>query len=177
MAVSVRPEKVRAVEGIKATFDEASVVLFADYRGLNVSSLTGLRKAIKKDGGRLEVIKNTFAVRALQELGIEFDSKTFEGPSAIIYSSSDAVQLAKAVVQFSTDNDKLKVKGGLFQRAVLSQDEVEALSKLPSREELLARLVGSIKAPLTNFVGVLGGPLRGLVYAVSAIKDQKSGGK
>ncbi len=176
MAVNVRPEKVRAVESIKATFDEASVVLFADFRGLNGSSLTGLRKAIKKDGGRLEVIKNTFAVRALQELGIAFDTKTFEGPSAIIYSSSDAVQLAKAVVKFSIDNDKLKVKGGLFQRSVLSQDDVEALSKLPSREELLSRLVGSIKAPLTNLVGVLTGPLRGLVYVVSAIKDQKSGG-
>jgi len=177
MAVTVRQEKVKAVEGIKATFDASSVVLFADYRGLNVSSLTGLRKALKKDGGRLEVIKNTFAVRALQELGIEFDSKTFEGPSAIIYSNTDAVQLAKAVVKFASDNDKLKVKGGLFQRALLTESEVDALSKLPSREELLARLVGSIQAPLSNFVSVLNGPLRGLVYVVSAIKDQKSGGK
>lgn len=176
MTTSVRPEKVKAVEAIKGKLDSASVVVFADYRGLGVSTLTGFRKELKKDGGRLEIIKNTFAVRALRELGVEFDSRTFEGPSAIIYSSEDAVQLAKTVVRFSADNDKLKVKGGLFQRSVLSQDQVEELAKLPSREELLARMVGSIKAPLTNLVGVLSGPLRGLVYAVSAIKDKKSGG-
>lgn len=176
MSVNVRPEKVKAVEDIKSKLDRSSVVLFADYRGLPVSSLTGLRKELKKDGGRLEIIKNTFAARALRELGIEFDSKTFEGPSAIIYTTNDAVQIAKSVVKFSADNDKLKVKGGLFQRTVLSQSQVEELSKLPSRDELLARVVGSIKAPLTNLVGVLSGPLRGLVYAVSAIKDQKSGG-
>jgi len=176
MTSNVRLEKIEAVQGIKQKLSESTVVVFADYRGLSVAALTGFRKELKKDGGSLEVIKNTFAVRALQELGIQFDSETFEGPSAIIYTQSDAVQLAKAVVKFSTENDKLKVKGGILEAASLSENQVQALAKLPSRDELIARAVGSIKAPLTNLVGVLIGPIRGLVYAVSAIKDQKSGG-
>ncbi|NDC83252.1 50S ribosomal protein L10 [bacterium] len=176
MSESARPEKVQAVSEIKRKLEESSVVLFADYRGLSVAELTGFRKELKKDGGRLEVIKNTFAVRALQELGVTFDTKTFEGPSAIIFTDKDLVQLAKSVVKFSSGNDKLKVKAALLDNSILSRSQVEALASLPSRDELIARVIGSIKAPITNFVSVIGGPLRGLVYAISAIKDQKSGG-
>ncbi len=174
--VRVRQEKVDAVQALKEKFSGSSVVVFANYRGLTVSTLTAIRKELKKDGGRLEVIKNTFAVRALQEMGVTVDVKAFEGPSAMIYSNSDAVQVAKTVVKFAGDHDNLKVKGGLLDAVALSGPQIEALAKLPSRDELIARAVGSIKAPLTNLVGVLSGPMRGLVYALTAIKDKNSGG-
>ena len=176
MSPVIRPEKVEAISEIKDKVSKASVVVFADYRGLSVLQMTGLRKSLKKEGGQISVVKNTLTVRALQELGISFDEKTFEGPSALIYTEQDAVQLAKAVVKFAGDNDNLKVKGGILQAAVLTGNQVEELAKLPSREELIARAVGAIKAPLTNLVGVVSGPLRGVVYAISSIKDKKSGG-
>ena len=158
---------------IKEEVNGASVVLFADFRGLTVGELTHLRRLLKKEGGRLSVYKNTLTRRALDELNIAYPSEFLVGPSAVIHSQADAIKLTKVLVDFKKEVDKLSIKGGILDNGVLSEEGVTALAQLPGREELLAQLVGSLKSPLNRLVASISGPTRGLVYVLSAIQEKK----
>jgi len=172
----IRPAQVKKSElvvKIKDEISSSSIVLFADFRGLTVGQLTSLRRKLKKEGGRLSVYKNTLTRRALDELSIGYDKEFLVGPSAIVHAQGDVVKISKALVEFKKEAAKFAIKGGILDNGILNTKAVETLASLPGREELLAKLVGSIKAPLTGLVASLSSPLRGLVYTVSAIKDKK----
>ncbi len=170
---AARVQKEQVLSQIKSDVNSASVVLFADFRGLTVGELTNLRRLLKKEGGKLSVYKNTLTRRALDELNIAYPSDFLIGPSAVIHSQEDAVKVTKVLVDFKKEVDKLNIKGGILDNGVLSEDAVKALALLPGREELLAKLVGALKSPLNRLVASVSSPTRGLVYVVSAIKEKK----
>ena len=167
---------------IKEKFAKSKNAIIATYAGLKVSDQVELRAKIKEAGGELNVSKNTLVRLAMEErvsLSDE-DKKALEGPNAIMYGFEDAVSATKAIVEFADDNDNVEIKLGFMAGGegaadkVLSVDQVTALSKLPSKDELRAKVVGTIAAPLTGFVNVMAGNLRGLVNVLNAVKDQKA---
>jgi len=173
MAQAVRNAKADVVEAIKSNVEASSIVLFTDFKGLTVGEVTKLRRQLKADGASMKVFKNTLARRALAELNIEFPETFLIGPSGLIYSNGDPTKVAKTVVNFSKEAQNFAIKGGLYEKSALSEAKVKAFASLPGREELLAKVVGSIKAPLSGLVNSLSGPMRGLVYTLNSIKEKK----
>ena len=151
----------------------AKGVVFSDFKGLTMKDMVALRKDLRAEGISLKVVKKTLINIALKEAKIEADVLKMEGQIAVAISPTDEVAAAKILAKFAKLNDKLKVTGGILEGKVLSTDEVVALSKLPSKQELLAKFVGTINAPVTNFVRVLSGNLSGLVRVLKAVAEKK----
>jgi large subunit ribosomal protein L10 len=169
-----RPEKVAAVEKIAERMKSTDAYYLVDFRGLSVSEASLLRTRLRADGAELTVVKNTLAKRAAAEVGIEGLDPLLEGPTAIAYCSDDAVTPAKTLVDFAKETKKLAIKGGLLQAKVLDLAQVEQLAQMPSREELIAKVVGGIASPLYGLANVLTGPIRGLVVTLDQIREQKA---
>jgi large subunit ribosomal protein L10 len=138
-----------------------------------VKDMTQLRRDLRAEGVDLQVLKKTLMNRALKEAGIEMDAKVLEGQVAIAISSRDEVAAAKIIAKLAKVNENLKIVGGILGTKELSTAEVNALAKLPSKEELLSKLVGTLNAPVSGFVNVLAGNMRGFVTALQAIADKK----
>lgn len=174
MAIS-REKKEQVVKELKKDFEDAKVVIFTDYKGMGVNDLTSMRVKIRESGGSYLVAKKTLIRKVLEEEGIKgLDPKTMEGQVAIAFGMQDSVATTKVVYEAQKETERPGIIAGFMDGNVLTQEQIVQLAKLPSRDELLAKLVGSINAPVNGFVNVLHGNLRGLVYALNAIKDQKS---
>ncbi len=169
--------KQQTVADIKSKFERAGSVVLVDYRGINVEQVTELRKQFRNAGVEYVVLKNTLVKRALGELNIEGLDALLEGPSAFAFGYQDPVAPAKVLNDFitKTKTDRLKIKGGLVDNRAIDVAGVKALADLPPKEVLIAKMMGSLNAPITNFVGVLSATLRSLVYAIDAIRKQKGG--
>ena len=152
-------------------------MVIVDYRGINVEQVTELRKQFRGAGVEYVVLKNTLVKRALAELNIEGLDTILEGPSAFAFGYEDPVAPAKVLSDFigKTKSEHLKIKAGLVDGKVIDVAGVKALADLPPKEVLIAKMMGSLNAPITNFVGVLSATLRSLVYAIDAIRKQKGG--
>ncbi len=148
-------------------------VIMLDYRGLTVEEDTGLRNSFREAGIEYRVIKNNVLLRAAQSQGIEGTEDFFKGPTAVAFGYEDAVAPAKILAKFIKDTKKTELKGGILDGKVMDVTAVQNLAKLPSKEELIAKMLGSMNAPITNFVGVLAAVPRGLVCALNAIREQK----
>jgi len=168
--------KAQTVADIKDRFQRSGSVVLVDYRGINVEQVTMLRKQFREAGVEYIVLKNTLVKRALHEIQMEEIDHLLEGPSAFAFGYVDPVAPAKIITDFvnKTKNEHLKVKGGLVAGKPIDIAGVKALADLPPREVLIARIMGSLNAPVTNFVGVLPATLRSLVYAIDAIRKQKT---
>ncbi|MFO1464693.1 MAG: 50S ribosomal protein L10 [bacterium] len=169
-----REEKAQAVEELKVRFQKASVTLLAEYQGLTVSELTKLRQELRKNQSELKVVKNTLAGLAIQGTEMEPLTKLFTGPIAVVTTEKDPVAPAKVLVKFAKEFEKAKIKGGFLSGKTMGAAEIETLSKLPSREEMLAKLLGSMNAPAQNLVNVMSAMPRKLVTVLAAIRDKKS---
>lgn len=172
-----RDLKQQVVDDIKSRFERAGSVVIVDYRGINVEHDTALRGQFRKAGVEYVVLKNTLVKRAISELNIEGLDALLEGPSAFAFGYEDPVAPAKVLSEFitKTKNDHLQIKGGLVDGKAIDVAGVKALAELPPKEVLIARIMGSLNAPITNFVGVLSAVLRSLVYALEAVRKQKAG--
>jgi large subunit ribosomal protein L10 len=171
----IRPEKTSIIEEVKANFQASPITLIVDCKGLTVEKTNNLRMRLYQSQARMRVVKNTLARKAARDLNHKLDD-LLSGPTSLVFSGRDAVEPAKALVDFikeNADQVPVKIKGALMDGRVLSVSEIQTLSKLPSREQLIANLVGGIKSPITNFVIQMGAPLRKLVYALAAVKSQK----
>ncbi|MDX1608081.1 MAG: 50S ribosomal protein L10 [Candidatus Spechtbacterales bacterium] len=174
MAIT-RQKKEEIVKEIGGEFDSAKVVLFTDFKGMDVNSITALRRKVREVGGRFVVVKKTLLKRILEEKKVEgLDPLEMEGQIAVAFGSDDAVATAKAVNEMKKEVEAPQIIAGIMEGSLLSAEQVIELASLPGREELLGKVVGTINAPLSGFVNVLHGNLRGLVYALNAIKDQKA---
>jgi large subunit ribosomal protein L10 len=169
-----RPDKVEAVKEITADLKATDVYYFVDYRGLTFSEATELRARLAKVDASLKVVKNTLAKIAAADAGVEGLDELLQGPTAIAYCHGDPVRVAKTIQDFIKEKKKAAVRGGKLQRSMLTAPEVEKLAALPSREQLIAQLVGAIASPLTGLVGVLNGPIRGLVMVLGQVQEQKA---
>ena len=167
--------KVDQVAELKELFNGAEAVFVAEYRGLTVAQASALRKAIRAAGGQAKVARNRLAEIALDEVGLAKDVKMMKGPNLYVVAAANSPDVAKAIKDFSEvkENAAFVIKGGVMGKNLLGLDNVKALASMPSREELVAKAVGSIASPLRGLVTVLSGLPRGLVTALSAIADKK----
>ena len=168
-----RPDKVEKVAEIKERFDANQAVVVTEYRGLTVEEMADLRKALRPSGVELKVAKNTLVRIALRETEYEPLLELIEGPVALAYIEEDVVKASQALIAYVRKNPKLKLKGGLVEGRVVHGQDVRTIATLPPREVLIAQVLGSIKAPLNNLVGVLTGPSRGLVQVLNGIREKK----
>ncbi len=166
-----RPEKVAVVEEVRGHFDEADAAILTEYRGLTVTEISNLRRALRPAGGEYKVYKNTLVRFAARDLGLDIESM-LEGPTAIAFVKGDAVTVAKALRDFAKTNPKLVVKGGLLGEKVLDAKDTAALADVAPREVLLARLAGGIAAPMVQFAGLLQALPRNFAYGLKALIDQ-----
>ncbi len=168
-----REEKADKVRLLNETFSQAKFAVVADYRGLKVSEMEQLRADLRKNQSQFQVAKNTLLKLAVQGTEYEELSDSFSGTTAVAFSFDDPVAMAKALSDFAKDNEALQVRCAVLDGKILSTDEVKAIAKLPSREQMLGQVCGLLVAVPTNFVRTLNGVANNLVYALQAIKDQK----
>lgn len=170
-----RNEKAAAVEALKNRFSQAAALFLTDYKGLAVSQITQIRQELRKNESEMKVVKNTLAALAVKGTELEALGQHFVGTTAVVTSLKDPVTPAKILIKFAKDMEALKIKVGFLSGKVLSAKEVDSLSKLPSREEMLAKLLGSMLAPAQNLHTVLTAIPRKLVTVLAAIRDKKAG--
>ena len=167
-----REEKALMIEELRERLRGTDLVIVTDYRGLTVGQMQTLRRELRAAGGQFKVAKNTLLRLAAEREDQAELSPLIDGPTGIAFADGDMVTVAKALTAFAKSADALEVRGALMNGQAISAAEVGALASLPSREEMLAKMLGSMQAPATNLVGVLNGVARSLAYVLQARADQ-----
>jgi large subunit ribosomal protein L10 len=168
-------EKEKIVENLRQTIQDSKAAILTDYRGLSVADLTALRKKLREADTEFHIVKNTLFKRAADGLLPNADlDPHLEGPTAIGFSKGDGVAAAKALLDYMKDHKTMAIKAGVIDGKVYGPDQVTAISKLPSKEQMIAEIVGALDAPAANFVGVLDAIVADLVFTIQAIADQKA---
>lgn len=172
---SQKPKKSKDFGEIQAAVKEAKAIYISDYRGLSMAALADLRNKLGATA-KYMVVKNTVFAKALNDAGKgNLDAETFKGPSAALFAYDDELSALKALVKFAKENNELPaLKGGVLEGSVLNSAQVNALAKLPGKEQLRGQVVSTLAAPLSGFVSVLNGNLRNLVYALNEVQKQKA---
>ncbi len=170
-----RAEKVALVDEVRTRLTSSSAAILTEYRGLKVSELAGLRRALRQAGGEYKIYKNTLVRFAVRDLDLEALEPLVEGPTAIAFVDGDAASVAKALRDFARTNPHLVVKGGLLGQNVLSAADAGALADLPSRDRMLAQIAGALAAPLQQFASLLQAAPQNLAYGLRALIDQQGG--
>jgi len=166
-------QKQAVVSEVAAQLGSAQAVIVAEYRGLNVGSVTDLRTKARKSGVYLRVLKNTLARRAVKGTPFEKLSEQMVGP--LMYSiSQDPVAGAKVLSAFAKDNDKFVIRGGAMPNVLMSVTDVKALAMLPSRDELLAKLMGTLQAPVATLVRTMNEVPGRFVRTLAAVRDAQA---
>jgi len=169
-----RTEKEQLVTELTTKIKSAQALYYTDFTGLNVKRMTELRRRLRKAGVEYVVIKNTLALRAVNESGLV--GERLKGPTGIVVAH-DALAGAKVLTDFAKENDqKPAVKGGMFDGRAIGADQVKQLANMPSREQLLSELGAGLMAPLAAFAGAMNGMMYQMVGALEALRAQKEGG-
>ena len=155
-------QKKEEVAKLAEKMKEAKLILFTDYRGINVADDTALRKDLRNANATCNIIKNNITRRALAEAGIEGLDEKLVGPTAVIMSNEDYLEASKIIYKFSKDNEYYQIKGGVIDGKVMSAEEIITLAKLPSREALLSMLAGALLANISK-----------VAVALNEVKKQK----
>jgi large subunit ribosomal protein L10 len=171
-------KNIDKVNNLKEKLQKAKSITFIDYQGLDVNKINDFRQKMTDEEAESVVEKNTLLKLAMEEEGIETNELEahLKGPTAAIFSYNDPVAYFKPLYDFIEEFELPKVKFALIDGAYTISEKVEQISKLPSKEELLAKIVGGMKSPITGIVNVLGGTKRNLVTVLSKIADSKSEG-
>jgi large subunit ribosomal protein L10 len=170
-----RNDKEQLVSELSGKIKGAQALYYTDFTGLNVKRMTDLRRRLRKAGVEYVVIKNTLALRAVNESGLV--GERLKGPTGIVVAH-DALAGAKVLTDFAKENDqKPAVKGGMFDGRAIDAEQVKKLANMPSREQLLAELGAGFMAPLASFAGALNGMLYQMIGALEALRAQKEGGE
>ena len=168
-------QKKETVKQVREKFEASQAFFITHNLGLRADEMTALRRDVRKNGGELKIIKNTLVKRAIEKFEYHKDiDNDLEGPVAIAFSYGDPVGIAKSILKYVDDRNKFEVKSGIMGLSKLTSQQIGALAKLPSREELIARLVRTVAAPLQNFMNVLSAVPRDCMNVLSAIKDKKN---
>lgn len=166
--------KTDNVEEIKEKIQKSQSVVLVDYRGLNVEQLTELRSKYRAGGVDYKVYKNSMMRFAFKDSGLEEFNQYLKGPSAIAFGYDDPVNAAKITSEFIKDNENLEIKAGIVDGKIIDIDGVNSLAKLPSREVLIAQVLGGFNAPIQGFTNVLQGTIRSLALVLNAIAEEKT---
>lgn len=173
MKDAILAQKQEVISEIKEAIQNSKSVTIVEYRGLNVSDVTELRNQYRNAGSSYKVYKNTMVNLALKELGYEGYEDLLKGPNGFVFSNEDMVQGPKVTADFAKEHEALVIKGGLLEGKVISEDEVKALAKLPTKEVLLAMALGGLNAPIQGFASALNGIITKVVYALNAVKEKQ----
>jgi large subunit ribosomal protein L10 len=172
-AEKVQAYKIEARDAVKRTIQASGDIVFTDFRGLSVAQITELRRSLGAEQATLTVVKNSYALRAFQEAGIPGTEVFFQGPTALAFAQRDAGPTAKLLFEYARSST-LQVKGAYCGGRILSAQEVDALSRLPGRTQLLAWLMGTVKAPVSSLVYVLNAVTQKLLRTLVAVQEKKS---
>ena len=169
-----KAQKKEVLDTLKEKMGDMKSAVFVNFSGIPVKEIDQLRNSCKDENIEYAVTKKTLLKKVLTDSGLEGSSvDNFEGEIATIIGFEDEVAPARLVSKFAKDHGNMKIVGGVLEGALIDESKVSALAKLPSREELLAKAVGSIASPLSGMLNVLQGNIRKFVYVISAIKDNK----
>ncbi len=166
--------KETRVAEIKERFNASQAVIMVDYRGLTVKQMESLRGKLRETGCETKIYKNSLTEIAVRELALPNMDAFLAGPTAFVFIADDAVAPAKALTAFAKENQALEIKGGFVQNQIVDAAGINAIATLPSREELIAKLLGTMQNPLTGTVRVLSGPARAFATVLDAIAKQKA---
>lgn len=169
-----RKAKELTVETVRAKFAKANATFIAEYQGIKAVEMNEIRKAFRDSSVEMKILRNTLAKRAITGSDAEALAGNINGPVAIVFSYKDAAAAAKKLTEFAKEKPKLKIRAGSLGKKVISISEITALAELPPREVLLAKLLGSMKSPVTGLVCVLSGVQKKFLYALNAVKDAKA---
>jgi large subunit ribosomal protein L10 len=169
-----RTEKAAAVETLEGDLAKASNAILFGFAGLKVPEVTELRRQVRGVQSKYLVVKNTLALRAVKGTPLEQMADQFRGMTAVAYNTGNAVALAKVLTTFAKANPSLVFKGGLVEGRPIAAKEIAAIAELPTREELVARLLFLIQSPVRRLVMVLNGPVRNLAGVIQQVAEQKS---
>lgn len=168
-----RTQKEQLVIQLSDELKNSKTSVLCGYKGMTVPEVGELRSQLREQNAKMKILKKTLIQIALKNAKVEIDPSVMEGQVAIVYGGEDEIFSPKTLYNFAKENEKLEILAGILEGKPISAEKVTELAKLPSREELLAKVVGSVKAPVSGFVNVLSGNLRGLVFALNAIKQTK----
>jgi len=167
-----KQEKQSIVEELHAAWSESTVGIVAQYRGLTVTEMGELRASLHQSGVSLQVVKNTLARRAAEGTDFKVAEELFTGPVAIAYGT-DPVGMAKAIADFAKVHEALEIRGGVLDGKAIDAAGIKALANLPSRDVLLAKMLGSMLSPISGFVRTLNEIPGSFVRVLAAVRDQK----
>jgi large subunit ribosomal protein L10 len=168
-----RNEKASFIADLSAKVSSARLAVVADYRGMDVATITGFRKQLSTSRvAELRVVKNTLTRRAIAGTAFEGLGSLLQGPNALLIASGDVVEAAKTVTEFAKSVEKFALKGGVLDGKAIDLDGLKALATLPPKEQLQAQLLGVLQAPARNFVSLLANANRQIVNVLAAYRDQ-----
>ncbi|MFA7253444.1 MAG: 50S ribosomal protein L10 [Patescibacteria group bacterium] len=168
-----REKKEELIARLEEEISGAKAAVLVDYKGLKVKETEDLRNALREKGISFNVAKNSLVKIALKKNGITFEEGIFKKPIAIAFGKNDEVAAAKEIDLFAKKHEAMEILGGILEKKMIDAEMVKKLASLPSREELLAKMVGSIASPLSGMVNVLAGNLRGLVNVLKAVNNKQ----
>lgn len=172
-----RTEKSQVVETLTREIGQATNAFLIEFKGITVPQVTELRKQVRESGSQYLVVKNTLALIALADSPMIELREKFTGETAVAYNSGDAVALAKALSKFAKDVPALNFKGAMLDGKIVPAEQIEAIATLPSREELVARLLFMLQSPIRGLVTVLQANIRNLAVVLDQVAKQKDGGE
>ncbi len=170
-----KQQKEALVSEVADKIKGSKALVFANFKGVSVKDITSIRRELRKSGSSWQVLKKTLLNIALKDAGVEVDARALDGQVGVAFSQ-DEVAAAKVIADFQKANKDvtLTIEGGALGSKSLSANEVKALAKLPSQDELRAQLVGTLQAPIAGFVRTLSANLSGLMQVLKAIEEKKA---
>lgn len=172
-----REEKASAVSELESGIGKATNAFLIEFKGITVPQVTELRKQVRATDSSYVVVKNTLALIAVKDSPLKELEKAFSGPTAVAYNSTDAVVLAKALTKFAKDVPAVTFKGAMLNGQIVPADQIQAIANLPSREELIAKLLYLMQSPIRGLVTVLQANIRNIAVVLDQIAKQKGGGE
>jgi len=167
-----RTEKAQEIEVLKEMWQSVQNAYFLDYRGMKVSEVTELRQKVRGTNSRYKVVKNRLAIIAARETALKNQEKMFDGMTAVVWNDDDPVELAKAIHEFSK-TAPLTIKGGVVDGQSVNPAEIESITTLPTRPQLVATFAGMLRSPMVKFVSVLQAPLRDFASVLQQVSEKK----
>lgn len=166
-------EKTETVAAVQEKFKTAKLAIVTEYRGLTVAQMTRLRRVIRQASGEYQVIKNTLVRRALKDTAYGSLDRLLQGPTGWVFGYDDPVTLSKTLVKFIEENEKLSIKGGLFEGEFMDQAKVKVLAQMPSRPELQAKILALMQAPAVQLLRLIQEPASRMVRLLEAVRKGK----
>jgi large subunit ribosomal protein L10 len=172
MALS-KEQKTKVIEKLRESIAKQKAMVFVNFAGLKAKDVESLREKLRKIGAKFIVAKKTLAKLAFLEEKIDFPEKDINNELAIVFGFEDEIAPAKTIYDFSKDQESLQIVGGYMESDFLAGEEMITLAQLPSRKQLFVNLIGTLSAPINNFVYVQKANIKGLIYALEAIKNNQ----